>query len=149
VNLEVEYLGMKLKSPLMTGASPLTDNLDYIKKFEDAGASAIVLRSLFEEQIQMEERAFHFHVHSHSDSSAEAAGGFLPHFSDFVFDSEHYLEHIRKIKIAVQVPVIGSLNGLTHGGWENYSRLMEEAGADALELNFYDLPTNHRCPETF
>lgn len=149
MKLDVNYLGLKLKNPLMTGASPLTDNLDYIKKFEDAGASAITLRSLFEEQIQMEERAFHFHVASHADSSAEASSGFLPHFTDFAFDSEHYLEHIRKIKSMVGVPVIGSLNGITHGGWESYSKLIEQAGADALELNFYDLPTQptHSCAE--
>lgn len=142
MKMDINYLGLKLKSPLMVGASPLTDRLDYIKKFEDAGASAIVLRSLFEEQIEMEERAFHFHVASHADSSAEASTGFLPNFTDFAFDSEHYLEHIRKIKETVSVPVIGSLNGITPGGWENYSKLIEEAGADAIELNFYDLPTD-------
>lgn len=147
MNLDVTYLGLKLKSPLMTGASPLTDSLDFIKRFEDAGAAAIVLRSLFEEQIEMEERAFHFHVESHADSSAEASSGFLPKFTDFAFDSEHYLEHLRKVKAAVQVPVIGSLNGITPGGWESYAKLIEEAGADALELNFYDLPTEpaHSC----
>lgn len=149
MKLNVNYLGLDLKSPLMVGASPLTDRLDYIKKFEDAGSSAIILRSLFEEQIEMEERAFHFHVASHIDSSAEAATGFLPHFSDFAFDSERYLEHIRKIKESVSVPVIGSLNGITHGGWESYSKLIEEAGADAIELNFYDLPTEptHSCQD--
>jgi dihydroorotate dehydrogenase (fumarate) len=147
MNLEVIYLGLKLKNPLMTGASPLTDSLDYIKKFEDAGAGAIVLRSLFEEQIEMEERAFHFHVESHSDSSPESSTGFLPKFSDFAFDSEHYLTHIQKVKSSVSIPVIASLNGITSGGWERYSKLMEDAGADALELNFYDLPTEraHSC----
>jgi dihydroorotate dehydrogenase (fumarate) len=149
MKLDVNYLGLKLKSPLMLGASPLTDQLDYVKKFEDAGAAAIVLRSLFEEQIEMEERAFHFHVESHADSSAEASSGFLPKFTDFAFDSERYLDHIRKIKESVKVPVIGSLNGITSGGWEHYSKLIEEAGADALELNFYDLPTepNNSCLE--
>lgn len=142
MNLNVTYLGLKLENPLMTGASPLTDSIDLIKRFEDAGASAIVLRSLFEEQIAMEERAFHFHLTSHSDSSAEASTGFLPMFNDFAFDSEHYLDHIRKVKDAVNLPVIGSLNGITTGGWENFSKLIEEAGADALELNFYDLPTD-------
>lgn len=147
MNLDVTYLGLKLKSPLTTGASPLTDSLDFIKKFEDAGASAIVLRSLFEEQIEMEERAFHFHVASHASSSAEASSGFLPQFTDFAFDSERYLEHIQKVKKTVSVPVIASLNGITSGGWESYSKLMEDAGADALELNFYDLPTDpsHSC----
>lgn len=147
MNIEVNYLGLKLKSPLMTGASPLTDNLDYVKRIEDAGASAIVLRSLFEEQIVMEERAYHFHVSSHMDASAESSSGFLPHFQDFTFDTDHYLEHVQKVKSAVSIPVIGSLNGITHGGWESYSKMIEEAGADALELNFYDLPTDpdHSC----
>ncbi len=141
MKMEVNYLGLKVKSPIMMGASPLTDNLDFIKKYEDAGVSAIVLRSLFEEQIQMEEKAYHFHVESHSDSSAESSLGFLPQFTEFAFDSEHYLEHIRKIKSSVRIPVIASLNGITHGGWEHHARLIEQAGADALELNFYDLPT--------
>lgn len=140
MNLEVNYLGLKLKSPLMTGASPLTDSLDYIKKIEDAGAGALVLRSLFEEQIAMEENAYHFHVSSHRDASAESSTGFLPQFSDFAFDTDHYLEHIQKAKAAVKIPIIGSLNGVTPGGWESYSKMIEEAGADALELNFYDLP---------
>ena len=149
MKLDVTYLGLKLKSPLMTGASPLTDHLDYSKKLEDAGAAAIVLRSLFEEQIQMEERAFHYHVESHSHSFAESASGFFPSFTDFAFDCDHYLEHVRKTKEAVNVPVIASLNGITAGGWESYSRRIEEAGADALELNFYDLPADptHSCAD--
>lgn len=142
MNLSVDYLGLKLKSPLVLGASPLTDRVDLVRKFEDGGASALVLRSLFEEQIRMEERAYHHHVASHTDTSAESATGFLPNFSDFTFDSDSYLEHIQKVKSAVSIPVIGSLNGVTSGGWENYSKLIEEAGADALELNFYDLPTD-------
>lgn len=142
MNLEIKYLGLTLKTPFMPGASPLTDKLDTIRQLEDAGASAIVLRSLFEEQITMEENAFQHHVASHGSVSPESSGGMFPAFDDFVFDTEHYLEHIRKTKAAVQIPVIASLNGITHGGWEKYARQIEEAGADALELNFYDLPTD-------
>ena len=141
MNLSTKYLGLSLKSPLMPGACPLADTLDGVRKLEDAGASAIILRSLFEEQIENEERAFQHHVSSHDSASAESAGGFFPSFQDFAFDTEHYLEHLRKVKAAVSVPVIGSLNGISHGGWERYSRLIEEAGADALELNFYDFAT--------
>lgn len=142
MNLETSYLGLKLKNPFMPGASPLTSNLDTMRYLEDAGVSAIVLHSLFEEQIQMEENAFSCHATSHRGAYAEASDGVFPNFSDFVFDTEHYLEHVRLAKEAVELPVIGSLNGVTHGGWERYSRLIEEAGADALELNFYDLPTD-------
>ncbi|MGK5085632.1 dihydroorotate dehydrogenase-like protein [Bdellovibrionota bacterium FG-1] len=142
MDLTTSYLGITLKNPLMLGSSPLTDELNKIRAFEDSGASAIVLRSLFEEQIKMEERAFIHHVESHGAASAEAADGFLPAFDDFALDTEHYLEHIQKIKARVGIPVIGSLNGITPGGWERYSKLIEEAGADALELNFYDLPTD-------
>ena len=142
MNLSVKYLGLTLKSPLMCGASPLADHLDGVRKLEDAGASAIVLRSLFEEQIEREELAFDEHVSSHASSSAESAGGYFSAFNDFAFDSEHYLDHLRKVKAAVSVPVIGSLNGISHGGWERYAFLIENAGASALELNFYDLPTD-------
>jgi dihydroorotate dehydrogenase (fumarate) len=143
VNLQVNYLGMTLRTPFMPGASPLTDSFDMIRRLEDAGASAIVLRSLFEEQIEMEENAFLHHAESHRGAYAEASEGLLPtSFHDFAFDTEHYLEHLRKVKAAVKTPVIASLNGVTHGGWEKYSRMMEQAGADAIELNFYDLPTD-------
>ena len=147
MDLTTKYLGLKLRTQLVVSASPLSNEIDDIKLMEDCGASAVVLHSLFEEQIEMEERAFHFHVSSHMDTSAESSTGFLPNFTDFIFDSEHYLEHIQKTKATVSVPVIGSLNGITRGGWENYSKLIEQAGADALELNFYDLPTepSHSC----
>ncbi|MGK5088529.1 dihydroorotate dehydrogenase-like protein [Bdellovibrionota bacterium FG-2] len=142
MKLATKYLGLTLKSPFVLGASPLTDSIDMITAAENAGASAIVLRSLFEEQIAMEERAFDHHVSRHDSVSAESAGGFFPPLSDFALDTEHYLEHIRRIKERVKIPVIGSLNGITPGGWERHSRLIEEAGADALELNFYDMPTD-------
>lgn len=142
MNTSVNYLGLHLKSPLMVGASPLSDNLDMVKRMEDSGCSAIVLRSLFEEQIEMEERAFHHNVDAQASSSPEAAGGFFTAFKDFEFDTSHYLEHLRKVKKSVGVPVIASLNGVTPGGWERFAKLIQEAGADALELNFYDLPTD-------
>ncbi len=142
MNLETNYLGLKLKSPFILGASPLTDTLEMVEAAEKGGAAAIVLRSLFEEQIAMEERAYQHHVSAHEGGFAEAAGGYLPPLEDFSLDTKDYLEHIRKIKKTVKIPVIGSLNGITPGGWERHSRLMEEAGADALELNFYDMPTD-------
>jgi dihydroorotate dehydrogenase (fumarate) len=142
MNLETKYLGLQLKNPLIMGASPLGDSLERVQALEEAGAAAIVLRSLFEEQIEMEERAFHHHVESHSGGFAEAAGGYLPPFTDFALDTDHYLEHLRNLKKRLEIPVIGSLNGVTPGGWESYARRIEEAGADALELNLYDLPAD-------
>lgn len=142
MNLETKYLGMTLKNPLSTGSSPATDSVDEVKRLEDAGIGAIVLRSLFEEQIDQEEMAYQVHVEQQRGSYAEASGGFLPEINEFVFDTDHYLEHIHALKSAVQIPVIASLNGVSHGGWEMYATLLQQAGADALELNFYDLPTN-------
>jgi dihydroorotate dehydrogenase (fumarate) len=142
MNLSTKYLGMTLKNPFMPGASPLTDSIDMAKRLEDAGAGALVLRSLFEEQIEREENAFHHHVSSHGGAHAEASGGFLPSFDDFAFNTERYLNHISLCKKSVGIPIIASLNGISHGGWEKFSKQIEEAGADALELNFYDLPTD-------
>ncbi|MCM2277626.1 MAG: dihydroorotate dehydrogenase-like protein [Oligoflexia bacterium] len=141
MKLTTRYLGLELKNPLLSGASPFTDRIDGIRRLEDAGASAIVLRSLFEEQIAMEENAYFRHATAHAGAYAEASEGLFP-FQDFAFDTERYLEHLRQAKKATGIPVIGSLNGITHGGWERYSKLIEEAGADALELNFYELPTH-------
>ncbi len=141
MNLETKYLGLKLKNPLILGASPLADKVETVQRLEEAGASAIVLRSLFEEQIQMEDQAIEHHVERHGGAFSEAASGFFPALSDFALDTGQYLEQIRKIKQKVSIPVIGSLNGVTSGGWEYHSKLIEEAGADALELNFFELPT--------
>ncbi len=141
MDLSTTYLGFALKHPLMPGASPLSDDLDAVKRLEDAGASAIVLRSLFEEQITREQHGLDANVLAHTNSFAEATT-YLPEPDEFVFGPARYLEHLRRVKSAVGVPVIASLNGTTPQGWLSYSRLMEEAGADALELNFYHVATD-------
>jgi len=141
MNLATEYLGLKLKNPLMPGASPLVDDLATVRRLEDAGAAAIVMHSLFEEQIELEHAALQRDVESHTESFAEALT-YLPNEEDFDETSEQYLQLIAKIKATVSVPVIASLNGITPGGWVGHAKLIEQAGADALELNYYDLPSN-------
>ncbi|MDD5348752.1 MAG: dihydroorotate dehydrogenase-like protein [Chthoniobacteraceae bacterium] len=141
MNLATEYLGLKLKNPLMPGASPLGDDLDTVRRLEDAGAAAIVMHSLFEEQLELEHETVERDVESHNESFAEATT-YLPNEEDFEETSEEYLELIGKIKATVSVPVIASLNGTTPGGWTGHAKLIEQAGADALELNYYDLPSD-------
>ncbi len=141
LDLSTTYLGLKLSSPLMPGASPLVDNLDHVKALQDAGASAIVLRSLFEEQIDREMKAEYAHLKRHEDVFAEAAG-FFPESDEYALGPQEYLEHIRKVKEACQLPVIASLNGTQIGGWVEYANLIQQAGADALELNLYYLATD-------
>ena len=141
MNLETDYLGLKLKNPLMPGASPLADDLATVRRLEDAGAAAIVMHSLFEEQIELERGSLERDVESHTESFAEALS-YLPDEDDFNETSEQYLQLISKIKASVSVPVIASLNGITPGGWISHAKLMEQAGADALELNYYDLPSD-------
>ena len=141
MKLATEYLGLKLKNPFMPGASPMVDDLGHVRRLEDAGAAAIVMHSLFEEQITMEQRAVEAHVDAHAEGFAEATS-FFPSTDDFDKTCDQYLHQIQKVKAAVTVPVIGSLNGITPGGWASYARLIQEAGADALELNYYDLPSD-------
>ena len=141
MELSVKYLGLTLAHPLMTGASPFVDDLDRVKRLEDAGASAITMHSLFEEQISGEEVATARATETHANSSGEASS-YLPDPPDFHLGPDEYLEQLRKLKKAVRVPVIASLNGTTRGGWLRYAKLMQEAGADALELNVYDLATD-------
>jgi dihydroorotate dehydrogenase (fumarate) len=141
VELSVKYLGLTLAHPLMTGASPFVDDLDRVKRLEDAGASAITMHSLFEEQISGEEVATARATETHANSSGEASS-YLPDPPDFHLGPDEYLEQLRKLKKAVRVPVIASLNGTTRGGWLRFAKLMQEAGADALELNIYDLATD-------
>jgi dihydroorotate dehydrogenase (fumarate) len=140
MNLGTEYLGLKLAHPLVAGAGPLSDDLDGVRRLEDAGAAAIVLRSLFEEQITREQISEWVNLDSHGESSAEATS-YSPSPHDFALGPSQYLEHVRRTKEAVRIPVIGSLNGATPGGWLEYARLMEQAGADALELNLYRIAT--------
>ena len=141
MDLSTEYLGLKLAHPLIAGAGPLSDTLDGIRRLEDAGAAAIVLRSLFEEQIAREQMSEYFSLDSHAESFAEA-GTYFPSSHAFALGPIEYLEHLRRAKAAVRIPVMASLNGATPGGWIDYARSMEQAGADALELNLYRLPTD-------
>jgi dihydroorotate dehydrogenase (fumarate) len=141
MDLSTNYLGIRLAHPLVAGASPLSDDLDTVKQLEDAGAGAIVLRSLFEEQISREAEATRNHWNSHDDAFAEAVT-FFPSPDSFVLGPDEYLNHVQRVKQAVRIPVIGSLNGMTPGGWLSYARLIEQAGADALELNVYHAPTD-------
>lgn len=141
MDLSTNYLGIRLPHPLVPGASPLSDDLDTVKQLEDAGAAAIVLRSLFEEQISREQEATHDHWERHDDAFAEAIT-FFPSPDSFVLGPDEYLNHLQRVKQAVRIPVIGSLNGMTPGGWLSYARLIEQAGADALELNVYHAPTD-------
>jgi dihydroorotate dehydrogenase (fumarate) len=141
MDLSTNYLGLRLPHPLVPGASPLSDDLDTVKQLEDAGAGAIVLRSLFEEQISREEEATRNHWNSHDDAFAEAVT-FFPSPDSFVLGPDEYLNHVQRVKQSVRIPVIGSLNGMTPGGWLSYAHLIEQAGADALELNVYHAPTD-------
>ena len=138
MDLSTKYLGFDLKNPLVPGASPLMDNLDTVKRLEDAGAPALIMRSLFEEQIERERTATVLAMEMPADSFAEALS-YFPRPDDLKFGPEQYLEQIRKIKKTVSVPVIASLNGTTPAGWVDYARLIQQAGADALELNVYFL----------
>jgi dihydroorotate dehydrogenase (fumarate) len=140
MDLTTRYLGLTLPHPLMLGASPLVDDLDAVRRAEDFGAAAIVMHSLFEEQIGLEHGRAH-DLASHEDSYAEALY-FRPHRAEFALGPDKYLEQLRRIKDAVRIPVIASLNGTTNAGWLEYARLMDQAGADALELNVYRVATN-------
>jgi dihydroorotate dehydrogenase (fumarate) len=141
MDLSTAYLGFSLPHPFMPGASPLVDDLDKVRRLEDAGAAAITLHSLFEEQITGEELAVTRSMELPAESFAEALS-FLPNHPEFSLGPDEYLEHVRKVKDTVGVPVIASLNGSTEGGWLRYARLMEEAGAEAIELNVYELATD-------
>jgi len=141
MELGATYLGLKLKHPLMPGASPMAGNLDTVRTLEDAGASAIVMNSLFEEQIVREQVATAEAYDELSHAFAEAMT-FMADSAEFEVGPEEYLEQVQRIKQAVDVPVIASLNGTTEGGWLKYGRMIEQAGADALELNVYDIETD-------
>ncbi len=140
MDLSTQYLGLKLAHPLMPGASPLSCDLDAVRRLEDAGAAAIVLPSLFEEQIAMEQAAA-LAEEACGESSAEAMS-YFPRPEGYRLGPDDYLEQIRKVRAAVKIPVIASLNGVTRGGWLSYAKQMQQAGAQALELNFYHLPTD-------
>ncbi len=143
IDMKVKYLGLELEHPLIVGASPQADSLDGVRRAEDGGAAAIVFRSLFEEQLDTEAMATFSAMESHAEMYAEATH-FMPEPSDFKMGPEQYLESIRRAKAAVRIPIIGSLNGTSLGGWLEYGRAIEEVGADALELNIFDVPMNEQ-----
>lgn len=140
-DLTTTYLGLKLRSPLVASSSPLCQNIGNILHMEDAGVAAVVLHSLFEEQIIIESQALDRHLSAAEESYAESLN-YFPDLRRYNIGPDEYVEHIRRTKQAVDIPVIGSLNGVSTGGWIRYARLIEEAGADALELNIYHLPTD-------
>ncbi len=141
MDLSTTYLGLRLPHPLMPGASPLVDDLDTVKRLEEAGAAAIVMHSLFEEQFLQEQLATVHHIEIHADAFAEALS-YFPRPSEFALGPDQYLEQIARIKAAVGVPVIASLNGTSLGGWIDFARRIQETGADALELNVYHVATD-------
>lgn len=141
MDLKTKYLGMTLRSPIVVSASPLTEYIQNIKMMEDAGAGAVVMHSLFEEQIRLEQQELYYHTTQGTESFAESLS-YFPEPDEYKLGPEEYLEQIRKAKEAVDIPVIASLNGSTLGGWTEYAKEMEKAGADAIELNVYYIPTD-------
>ncbi len=141
IDLSTNYLGLKLKNPIVVSASPLTEKQENFARLEDAGASAIVMYSLMEEQIEAEAENIDNALEYGTNSYAEATS-YLPDMPKYQVGPERYLELLHKGKQSVSIPVIGSLNGRSPGGWVRYAELMEQAGADALELNIFDIPTD-------
>lgn len=145
MDLKTKYMGLELKSPIVPSSSPLTMNMDNVKAMEDAGAGAIVCHSLFEEQLTHESGELDHYLSYGTDSYAEAIS-YFPEQESFQTGPEEYLDIIANMKKTVDIPVIGSLNGVSAGGWVKYAKNIQEAGADALELNIYYIPTNPDIP---
>jgi len=141
MDLTTKYLGLDLGNPLVASASPLSKTMDSIKKLEDVGAGAIVMHSLFEEQINATSMEIDHFLSSGTESFGEALD-YFPEMDSYDVGPDSYLEHIREAKKSIDIPIIGSLNGVSSGGWIEYAKLIEEAGADALELNIYYIPTD-------
>ncbi len=141
MNLTTTYLGLNLKHPIVPSASPLSRNLDSIKRLEDAGAPAIVMYSLFEEQIVFESLRLDNYLNYGAESYGEALS-YFPNLSTYNIGPDDYIKLISQAKKAVDIPIIGSLNGISRGGWVDYARSIQEAGAQALELNIYYIPTD-------
>ena len=141
MNLTTDYLGLTLRNPLVVGASPCCDDLDLCRRLEDAGASALVMHSLFEEQVEIEENARHQLLDGVANSHSEAAD-YFPRHEDYTLTPDLYLRQLLRLKSALRIPVIASLNGYRPGGWIDHARRLEDAGADAIELNLYSLPTD-------
>lgn len=147
MDLSTTYLGLKLRSPLMPSACPLTRELDEIKRAEDAGAGAVVLPSVFEEQLRRESEELDAMLEKGTESFAESLS-YFPQIGEFRLGPDDYLEHIQKAKVATRLPIIASLNGTSVGGWTEYARKIQQAGADALELNIYYIPADPDLPGT-
>lgn len=141
IDVSTKYLGLKLNGPIVVSSTPLSETIDNVRRMEDAGASAIVLTSLFEEQLALESRALDEDLSRGTESFAESLG-YLPDLNDYRMSHEIYLEHIRRCKEAVKVPIMASLNGVTKGGWVRFAQESEQAGADAIELNTFALATD-------
>jgi dihydroorotate dehydrogenase (fumarate) len=141
MDLTTNYLGLKLRTPFVVSASPLSEDIDNIKRMEDAGAAAVVLYSLFEEQLRRDRLELNHHLESGTESFAEALT-YFPEPEEFKLGPEEYLKHIAAAKKATRIPIIASLNGSSAGGWTEYARQIQKAGADALELNIYHIPTD-------
>lgn len=142
-DLSTTYMGLSLKNPVVPSASPLSRDIGDIKRMEDAGAAAVVLYSLFEEQIGLEKNELE-HVLSRGAQSLADASGYFPSQLEYTRSPDEYVEHVRKAKEAVGIPIIASMNGISKGGWLDYSKMIEQAGADGLELNIYFIPTTSR-----
>jgi dihydroorotate dehydrogenase (fumarate) len=140
-DLSTTYLGLKLKNPLVISASPLSKSVDKARKMEEAGASAIVMFSLFEEQIIHESLELDHYLTRGADTSAEATS-YFPDSGTYSVGPEKYLKRVTELKKELSIPVIGSLNGVSKGGWTKYAKQIQDAGADALELNLYYIPTD-------
>lgn len=145
MNLSTKYLGFDLPHPIVPGASPLVDDLDTVRRLEDAGAPMIVMHSLFEEQLTREQMTSLYASELYGESFSEASS-FLPDPDEFQLGPDQYLAQIARLKQAVKIPILGSLNGTTEGGWLRYATLIEQAGADAIELNLYEVPTDPSVP---
>jgi dihydroorotate dehydrogenase (fumarate) len=141
MNLTTRYLGFKLRTPLVPSASPLSERIDNIKQMEEAGASAVVFHSLFEEQVHRDRHDLRYYLDQDTERYAQSLTCF-PDRTECSVGPDAYLQHIAQAKAAVDIPIIGSLNGTTFGGWLTYARQIEEAGADALELNVYSIPSD-------
>ncbi len=142
-DLRTTYMGLSLKNPVVPSASPLSREISNIRAMEDAGAGAVVLYSLFEEQIGLKADELE-HLASRGAQSLADASGYFPSHLEYTRNPDQYVEHVRKAKEAVDVPIIASMNGISKGGWLEYSKMIEEAGADGLELNIYFIPTTSR-----
>src|SRR5512136_225274 len=141
VDLTTTYMGLKLKNPLVASPSPLSEKVENVKRLEEAGVSAVVMYSLFEEQITHESLELDYFLNQGTETFAESLT-YFPEAGKYTLAPDKYGEKLEKTKKAVNIPVIGSLNGVSTGGWIKYARRIQEAGADALELNLYYLPTD-------